>query len=114
MGRIAVDSRPQGIRYPAFAHLLAAVGNEELEQLERAALRLAAAAERLVVPGEADGVLPVPPPTRSVSAWLQAVRPTSNARAKKPEIIFFIWVLLPCGVFDRCRMGATGVPPGLT
>ena len=69
---------------------------------------------RVVVPGEADGVLPVPPPTRSVSAWLQAVRPTSNARAKKPEIIFFIWVLLPCGVFDRCRMGATGVPPGLT
>jgi hypothetical protein len=51
-----------------------------------------------VVPGDADGVPEPLPPTRSVSAWLQAaVTPTSKARAKKPESIFFITLLLPCG-----------------
>src|SRR5947209_2741139 len=54
MSGIAVDARPERVDDARFAHLLAAVGNEELQELERPALRLAAAAERLAMPLDAE------------------------------------------------------------
>ena len=66
----------------------------------------------VVVPGDADGVRSGVLPTRSVSAWLQAaVMPTTNARAQKPDSIFFIVALLPCGCsssWKGCNRHARG------
>src|SRR5581483_4599874 len=55
MRRIAIDARPERVDDARFAHFLAAVRDEELQQLERAALRLAAATEDLAVPLDTEG-----------------------------------------------------------
>src|SRR5688572_27092801 len=67
---VAVDARPQRIGDAVLGHLLAAARNDELEELERPALRLAGRGQRLVVAQEtepAEGlhlVLPGPDPGR--------------------------------------------------
>ena len=57
----------------------------------------------LRLPGDADGVVRSGVlPTRSVSVRLQAAEtPASNARAQKPDSIFFISHAPPCGVLDQ-------------
>jgi hypothetical protein len=66
----------------------------------------------VLLPGDAEGVLPGVPPTRSVSLRLHAaVVPASKARAQSPDSNLFISAAPPCGV-SNTEGGCNGYARG--